>query len=62
MDTAIDRSDPSKALDLANIRFQLMCASLNTARKQANLEQTIGGHNHFSPDRARPVPLEQSHL
>jgi len=24
MDTAIDLSDPSKALDLANIRFQLM--------------------------------------
>ena len=24
MDTAIDLSDPSQALDLANIRFQLM--------------------------------------
>lgn len=24
MDTAIDLSDPTKALDLANIRFQLM--------------------------------------
>jgi hypothetical protein len=24
MDTAIDLSDPAKALDLANIRFQLM--------------------------------------
>ena len=28
MDTAIDLSDPSKALDLANIRFQLMYGDL----------------------------------
>jgi len=27
MDTAIDLSDASKALDLANIRFQLMSVS-----------------------------------
>ena len=29
MDTAIDLSDASKALDLANIRFQLMYAGHN---------------------------------
>lgn len=29
MDTAIDLSDASKALDLANIRFQLMYVLLN---------------------------------
>ena len=29
MDTIIDLSDSSKALDLANIRFQLMCAQAN---------------------------------
>jgi hypothetical protein len=28
MDTTIDLSDASKALDLANIRFQLMCVTL----------------------------------
>ena len=31
MDTAIDLSDASKALDLANIRFQLMYEVLHAA-------------------------------
>lgn len=30
MDTAIDLSDASKALDLANIRFQLMYIYMHT--------------------------------
>jgi len=33
MDTAIDLSDASKALDLANIRFQLMYTRPNQALK-----------------------------
>lgn len=32
MDAAIDLSDVSKALDLANIRFQLMCLSPRSPR------------------------------
>lgn len=32
MDTAIDLSDASKALDLANIRFQLVYVSFNSQR------------------------------
>lgn len=52
MDTAIDLSDASKALDLDNIRFQLMYVFLViTARKQKlTLVKSPGGHNHFPLD------------
>jgi hypothetical protein len=36
MDAAIDLSDASKALDLANIRFQLMCALPTMRASESN--------------------------
>ena len=47
MDTIIDLKDASKALDLSNIRFQLMCATTPLAlkmKRNTNEEvfQTVG--------------------
>jgi len=43
MDSAMDLGDPSKALDLANIRFQLMYASARPCRKPpTNMTQSFG--------------------
>ncbi len=42
MDSAIDLSDASKALDLSNIRFQLMWAyNLNVQHAKADQESVV---------------------
>jgi hypothetical protein len=41
MDSAIDLSDPSKALDLANIRFQLMSALAPHPRRFAQIQSMM---------------------
>ena len=43
----------SKALDLANIRFQLMCAPSPPCARLSQTDsqqQEAGGHNHLPPD------------
>ena len=51
MDAAIDQSDAAKALDLSNIRFQLMYITENydTSKMEANVGQSLGRHDNLSP-------------
>lgn len=64
MDTAVDSSsDAAKALDLSNIRFQLMC-DINPASSifHTDLKQPSGRHHNLPPNRARPIPSQCNHL